>query len=483
MTTAVAARSAPVALLAPASEQERRLRFTVRWRTMLVLTIGVVFLIPIKRYTLPASLPFNLEPYRLIIGLSAFAWVTSLLIDRRLRKRPTGMAGPIAALLFADVISIVVNGRTLTSENLMSLSTKALTFELSFFVLFVFAVNVMRTREDIDRIIRVMVALGAVVALEVVIEYRTHNNLFNSVGKFLPFLHQVPLTVLGLDPAALARSGNLRAYGSAEDPIECSAFLAILIPLGLYLYTTTRQRRWLFATLLLTLGVFGTLSRTGILMLAVIGIVYFQKRRKAAMRALPALLPAILVIGVAAPHTLGSLYSQFFPQSGLIAQQSAKSDSAGGQVGQGDNRLARVGPDLATWAKAPFFGQGFGSRDPNPLDAVQLHATLSGQTDDQWLSSLLETGLVGVLALVWLFFRSTRRLKRIARANNGADGWLAVALVASLDAFMIGMFTFDALGFVEGTIGIFLILALAAALVSVHNRTPEEPSMIPGRTI
>lgn len=477
MTTAVATRSAPVALSAPASEQERRLRFTVRWRTLLVLTIGVVFLIPIKRYTLPASLPFNLEPYRLMIGLSALGWVTSLMIDRRLRIRRTGLGGPLVALLVADILSIVVNAESLANGNLTSLAVKALTFELSFFILLIFAVNVMRTRADIEHIVRVMVVLGVIVALEVVIEYRTHTNLFNSIGKFLPVLHQVPLTLLGLDPAALARSGNVRAYGSAEDPIECSAFLAILVPLGLYLYATTRQRRWLVATLLLMLGVLGTLSRTGVVMLVVIGIVYFQKRRKATMRALPALLPAILVIGVAAPHTLGSLYSQFFPKTGLIAQQSAKSESAGEQVGQGDNRLARVGPDLAIWAKKPFFGKGFGTSDANPLDAAQLHVKLSGQTDDEWLGSLIATGLVGILALIWLFFRSTRRLKRIARTDNGADGWLAVALVASLDSFMIGMFTFDALGFVEVTIGLFLILALGAALVSVHNRTPDH-SMI-----
>lgn len=470
MADAVATRPAPFPVGAAPAAPARRARLTIRWQTMLAVTIGVVFLIPIKRYTLPAALPFNLEPYRLMIGLSALAWGTSLVIDQRVRIFRTGMAGPLAALLVADIVSIVVNAPSLASGNLTSLSVKALTFQLSFFILFIFAVNVLRTRDDIDRIVRLIVTLGAIVALEVVIEYRTHNNLFNSVGKLVPVLHQVPLTLLGLDPTELARSGTVRAYGSAEDPIECSAFLAMFVPLGLYLYTTTRQRRWLVATVVLALGVFGTLSRTGVVMLAVIGIVYFQKRRRAMMRALPALIPAILVIGVAAPHTFGALYSQFFPKSGLIAQQSAKSESAGQQVGQGDNRLARVGPDLALWSKTPIFGEGFGSRDANPQDAALLHVRLAGQTDDQWLASLLETGVAGVAALIWLFFRSTRRLKRIARSDDGADGWLAVALIASIDSFMIGMFTFDALGFVELTIGIFLILALAAALLNVHGR-------------
>lgn len=476
MTTAVATRHAAFAVSDPAAH-ERGSRVAVPWRALLASIVVVVFLIPIKRYTLPASLPFNLEPYRVMIGLVALAWVTSLMIDRRLRIRRTGLGGPIAAVLLACVISVAANAGTLTNSGLSSLSIKALTFLLSFFVLFIVAVNVLRTREDIDYLVRVIVGLGAIVAVEVLIEYRTHNNLFNSVGQLLPFLHQVPLTSLGLDPAELAREGTVRAYGSAEDPIECSAFLAMLVPLGLYLYAASRKRRWLIATAVLAVGVFGTLSRTGVVMLAVIALVYFRQRRKTAIRALPALLPALLVIFVAAPHTLGSLYSQFFPKTGIVAQQSQTS-GAGQQVGQGDNRLNRIGPDLGMWSEQPFFGQGFGSRDPSPTDVAARHIKLSGQTDDQWLASLLETGLVGVLALVWLFFRSTRRLKRIARSRTGPDGWLAVGLLASLDAFMIGMFTFDALGFVEVTIALFLILALAAAFVNVQSE--QNPTMASG---
>lgn len=473
MTTAVATQTfARCSLRHKTRRVARRSHAVVRWRSLLVLIIGVAFLIPIKRYTLPASLPFSLDPYRLAIGLVALGWGTSLIIDRRLRIHKTGLGGPLIALLLTAVLSIILNAPTLATSNLVSVSVKSLTFLISFFILFIFAVNVMRTREDIDRIVRVIVLVGAAIALEVVIEYRTHTNLFNSEGRLFPFLHQVPLTLLGLDPTELAREGTLRAYGSAEDPIECSAFLALLVPLSLYLYSATRQRRWLVVTLVLVLGVLGTLSRTGILMLVVIGIVYFQKRRKATVRALPVLLPALLIALAAAPHSLGAFYSEFFPKTGIIAQQSQKG-APGQQVGQGDNRLDRIGPDLTIWSKTPFFGQGYGSRDSNPEDAAAEHVKLAGQTDDQWLKSLLETGLLGVLALVWLFFRSTRRLKRIARTSGGNDGWLAVALVASLDAFMIGMFTFDALGFVEVTIAVFLVLALGAALVSVHNRIPE----------
>jgi len=461
MSASVAA--APRASVASSTPVAR----SVRFRTLLAAIVVVVFFIPIKRYTLPASLPVNLEPYRLMIALVACAWFTALMVDRRLRLRATGVGAPLVALLLACVVSIAVNAATLQGSGLTSLSIKALTFLLSFCILFIFAVNVLRTREDIDYLIRIIVFCGAVIALEVLIEYRTGHNLFNDVGQLLPFLHKVPLTSLGLDPTELAREGSLRAYGSAEDPIECSAFLVMLVPLALYLYQTDRRRRWLVASILLVAGVFATLSRTGVLMLATVAVVYVLYRPRSAMRAMPAVLPLLVAVFFAAPHTLGSIYSEFFPKGGIVAQQS-QAGSPNQQVGQGDNRLDRVGPDLKLWTKRPFFGEGFGSRDPNPNDAAANHVKLSGQTDDQWLDSLLETGLLGVLALIWLFFRTSRRLKRVIRADTGADGWLALALLAAVDAFMIGMFTFDALGFVEVTIALFLVLALAASLVNVR---------------
>src|SRR6266576_2676395 len=38
------------------------------WRSLIVLIILVILFIPMKRYSLPASLPFNLEPYRLLVA-------------------------------------------------------------------------------------------------------------------------------------------------------------------------------------------------------------------------------------------------------------------------------------------------------------------------------------------------------------------------------------------------------------------------------
>src|SRR5262245_43442273 len=49
------------------------------WHSLLALTILVILFVPIGRYTLPASLPFELELYRVVIAAVAAGWLASLL--------------------------------------------------------------------------------------------------------------------------------------------------------------------------------------------------------------------------------------------------------------------------------------------------------------------------------------------------------------------------------------------------------------------
>jgi hypothetical protein len=100
--------------------------------------------------------------------------------------------------------------------------------------------------------------------------------------------------------------------------------------------------------------------------------------------------------------------------------------------------------------------------------AAQYHIPRARIIDDQWLGSLLETGVVGVAALLWLFRRTRRRLRVLARGDDGPEGWLATALIASVTSFAIGMLTYDALGFVQVTLVLFLLLALSCVLLRLR---------------
>jgi hypothetical protein len=453
--------AAPAALLVAVLATGHRA--LLRWQSIVVAIVVVLFFIPIKRYALPSSLPFNLEPYRVLIALVALAWIISLLIDPRVRLRRSGFEGPLAAFALVVVASVAVNAATIEGNGLSQIVTKTLTFWASFLILFYFVVSVVRTRAQIERVVRWLVGCGAVVAAEALYEYRTHDNLFNHLAQLFPYLQYLdPTKTAGLDASYLTRSGGYRAYASAAHPIELSAVLVMLLPLAIYLFKSTRQRRWLLAALLLGSGLLSTLSRTGFVMLAVLVFVYTVSRPRHMRRLLPLLVPVVVVVYAAVPHALGSLYAEFFPKGGIVAQQNAQEQD---NSLQSTGRLARIGPAISEWSAKPVLGEGFGSR------VTSYNGVRGGQVgpvaqvfDDQWLTSLLETGALGVIVIFWLLRRPVRRLKPIARRYD-ADGWLALALIAGIDAFTVGMLTFDAFGFIQVTILTFLLMALAAALL------------------
>jgi polysaccharide biosynthesis protein PslJ len=232
------------------------------------------------------------------------------------------------------------------------------------------------------------------------------------------------------------------------------------VPIALYLARTARTRKllWWGACAVLALGALATLSRTGVLMLTVVGLVFLWLRTSETMRLWPLLVPFLAVIHFALPGTLGSIKASFLPEGGLIASQSAPADE---YDCSSSGRIADTGPALDQLSGSPLLGIGYGTRivagdehsDP-PRNACIL--------DDQWLGTLLETGIVGVLAWVWLFTRLIRRLGRGAAAA-GRSGELCVALAACIGAYAVSMFTFDAFGFVQVTFLLFLLMGVAAA--------------------
>ena len=217
-------------------------RLLLRWHALLACVIVVIFFIPIKRYYLGGGLPFNLEPYRILIAFVAIAWITSLLIDPRVHLRKSGLEKPIALYVFAALGSVALNDARIHADGVNSVVIKTMTFFASFFILFYVIVSVVRTRERLNFLIRVLVTSGAIVAFFALIESRTNFNVFNNLGRVLPMLQfNDPRLAAGLDASYLGRGGRLRVYASAAHPIELSAVLVMLIPLAVYLLRTTRQ--------------------------------------------------------------------------------------------------------------------------------------------------------------------------------------------------------------------------------------------------
>ncbi len=436
-------------------------RLARSWTRLVAAMLLVVLLIPNNgSYTLPEALPFQLEPYRVVIALLLIGWIVSLLVDPRVRTRATGFEKPLMVVIGATIGSELVNYHRVAS--LSSVVIKAL-WLFACFLLFVYmVVSIVRTRAALERIITVLVSSTCVVAVAAIVQRRSGYNVFDHLHTLLP--------VFDYNSAATAlieeRGGNLRAFASSGHPIELSTLMAMVFPFAVYLAVSRRQRAWWLTVPLLLLGLFSANARTGIIGLIVVFVVFLWLRPRETFRCWPALIPFLLVLHVAAPGAIGGVIEGFFPKGGVVAQQSETFIGPHGKI-EYETRLSRLGPSFKEFSEHnPLVGVGYGTRVTGkssvPDNAIIL--------DNEWLDTLLETGLLGVFGWIWLFALPIRRLGARAKIERDAQGWLAVAMAASLANFATAIFFYDAFGFIQATFVAFTILALAGVLLHIPAR-------------
>jgi hypothetical protein len=335
--------------------------------------------------------------------------------------------------------------------------------------------SVIARRSDIDRLVKVLVGGGAVVAFLALVESRTNYNVFDHLQQAFPLLHFDPT---GTPKWGGDRGGRVRAYASAQHSIALGAALVMLVPLAYYLARRTRAPVWWVALGLLGLGAFTTVSRTAMLMLVVEAAILLRQKPKTVKKMWPLLLPLLVAVHVAVPGTLGAFKESFFPKGGLIAEQQ----QGAGTYGSG--RIADLGPGMTEFARTPVLGQGFGTRITDRSDP-KVNAPI---LDDEWLGTLLETGAAGALAFLWLILRATRRLGKASRADDTDRGWLLAGLAAAIGAFGFGMLTYDAFSFIQVSFLFFIMLGVAGAelntrrsLATLADDAPAERPKAPAR--
>ena len=196
----------------------------LRWDVLTGLLIAVILFIPIRRFVIPGNLPFQLEPYRLFVGFLVGAWATSLLIDPRVRLRRSGLEGPLWLFIGVAATSVLSNfhylatgaqyfdpaTRLVTTGGLDSNVIKAFTFFISFVLVFYVIVSVVRQPERVDRLVKLLVSGGVVIAALSVVESRTGVNYFDRLPRLLPFLQE------NFVDTVPNRGARLRARGPAS---------------------------------------------------------------------------------------------------------------------------------------------------------------------------------------------------------------------------------------------------------------------------
>jgi polysaccharide biosynthesis protein PslJ len=434
-------------------------RSLLTWRTLLAALVLVIMFLPIRRYSSAIHLGVQLEPYRLLVAFVLLGWTFSLLVDRRVRLRRTGLEPPLVLLVAGALASVVANQGRINALGVNQDVVKNLTFLFSFLIVTYLIVSVVRTLADIQFLLKVIVICGCVVSVFASIEARSGYNVFNSLGGVVPLLGSASLGY------GLTHDYANRAYASAQHPIALGAALVMLLPLSVYLARSTRRAWWL-STAVLALGIFASRSRTPIVMLVIVVCILLVFRGKEMKGLWPALIPIALALHFAMPGTVASLKGAFLPKGGVISQQAQGSGSTS------SGRLAHIAPGIREWSDHAVFGEGFGSRVTEGSGPIGHYGANAAILDNQWLSFLLETGIVGLVAWIWLFARFGRAMAHGAR-DPSPIGWLYAGLAASVIAYAIGMVTFDAFSFVQVTFLLFVLLGLGGALTSISRGAPQ----------
>jgi O-antigen ligase len=241
----------------------------------------------------------------------------------------------------------------------------------------------------------------------------------------------------------MSRAGLVRAIGTAGQPLEFAAVLTMSLPIAIhqarYAPASLRRRRWLQVALIAG-AIPMSVSRSAILGLIVVAIVLCPTLpRRERRRAYLILLASPFIVWLAEPALLtgfGTLFSQLGTDSSSTSRAQALS-AAGSLI-----------------AQHPWFGQGFQTFFPQAYFFV----------DDQYVTTLIETGVVGLLALLALFgtgWCTARGVRRVATDAQTRD--LAQALAASIAATVIFFATFDVLSFSIAPGLLFLLLGCIGA--------------------
>lgn len=293
----------------------------------------------------------------------------------------------------------------------------------------------LQSQRQLDRVLQIVVALASVGAAIGLAQFFVQFDLVRIVGA-------IPGLSANRDLALVkSRVAITRVAGTAMHPIEFGVVCAMVLPLAVHFARRTPARvgPWI-PVALLGLAIPTSVSRSGILALIIAMIVYaavwsWNARLMGLVVAAIALAPARFV----APGLLGTLGNLFLRAGSDASVQARTEDYA---------------TTSATIMGHLWFGRGFGTYLPPSAPIL----------DNQFLGQFVETGLVGLIALLVLgcvAFGTARGARR--RNPDPVAKDQAQALAAAVVAGFVTFATYDFFGFALGTGLFFLLLGCIGA--------------------
>ncbi|HEY7070359.1 MAG TPA: O-antigen ligase family protein [Acidimicrobiales bacterium] len=296
--------------------------------------------------------------------------------------------------------------------------------------------------DQLYRVIRRLVNVTAAMAAAGILQFYVGLNVARFVT--IPGLvNAVPPT----DKFALEERGDLRrVVATSSHPIEFGVVMAIILPIALQLALTAteeeKRNRWI------CVGLIGIATPLSLARAAILGLVCgllmlwcgweWERKKKALKVALFYLVAMRLLVD----GLLGTIKGMFMNMFSDPSYQGRTMDY--GKIGE-------------MFSQRPWFGHGLGTFDP------RIYFYL----DNQYLGTLVETGLVGLVSMIGLFLVGLFTARSVHRMCKGAGltklGELGRAMAASMFVVIVTFVTFDAMSFRMAAGIVFVLLGIIGA--------------------
>lgn len=414
--------------------------------TLVCLFVLSLLLLPARLAV--AGLPLSLTLAEIMTLALGLVWLCAQMINT------TGVAkggNPVRTSIFAyGLILLAVYGYTtnlyLPSDEL-NLADHTLVLYVGYVGLTLMMCDGISGRERLDFVLKAVVLAGTFAALVALLQFRFDFDLTEYMKP--PGFRESSVEEV---PSVISRSDLRRVAGTLGHPIEFGALSAMLLPLAAHLAFQARDRgrpavRWWICTAIIAAGLMFSVSRTAVIGLAGAGLILFlgwpARRRIISLGVLAVFLGFMKVL---VPGLIGTFYSLF---------AGAGNDSSI-MFRTHDYPFA-----MREFAKSPIFGRGLGTWYPFEHQVF----------DNQYLLSLVETGLLGTLAFVGLVLCGivvALRVRHLSTDSNVRN--LGLTIAACLVIPLLGAATFDLLSFPGITSVMFLLIGATGALLRFERR-------------
>jgi hypothetical protein len=416
---------------------------------MIAVMMAIVWLVPFNVIQLSVSLPIDLKFDRLVLPFIIATWVLALAAGGPYapRVRMTWIHVGVLAMMAFACLSLVIDARYLNQTLEFDTSVKKLTLLASYVSLFFIVASVVR-RTEVHAFMSYTLALATLCAIGTIWEYRFQYNVFYSLSdQLLPSIFQVGTA----ESAAIDSIGRRIVRGPAELPLETVAMIAMGLPVALVRLIGSDETRkrimYGLAAALMLAAAIATYRKSAFIapISVILALAYF--RRRELLRLAPLGLVVAVAIPILSPGAIQSVAAQL---SGKRLNVPTVSDRS--------SDYDAVRPDVLTHL---VFGRGHGSYEHTSYRILDM----------ELLRQLIEVGVLGLAAYLFMIGAIVGVARRPIRARGPTDAPVALAAAAAAVGFLVVSTLFDVMSFPHSP---YLVLFMAALLAAVVTAREDE---------